>query len=108
MEKNREEQWPVFERWFIKNNPSERSDFFKMRLINAKKYYDEGFLDEKIECSGDDWRPLVGFHNTLPLHANLTPLAFRQLLNYPGFRHYGLKGGGRCILFNKSKSSRFN
>jgi hypothetical protein len=90
--RNREEQWPVFERWFIKNNSCERSDVFKMRLINAKKYYDEGFLDEKIECSDDDWRPLVGFRNTLPLHANLTPQAFRQLLNYPGFRHYGLKG----------------
>lgn len=88
----REEQWPFFERWFIKNNPCERSDVFKMRLINAKKYYDEGFLDEKIECSGDDWLPLVGFRNTLPLHANLTPNAFRQLLNYPGFRNYGLKG----------------
>lgn len=92
-QRKREEQWVVFEKWFIKYNPSERPDVFKKRLVNAKKYYNKGFLDEKIENPDEDWPTSVGFWNTLPLHANLTPLAFQELLNYPGFSHSCIKGG---------------
>lgn len=69
-------------------------------LVNVRKFYDEGFLDEKIENPDEDWPTSVGFWNALPLHPNLTPLAFRELLNYPGFKKSSLKGsfGGFYLM----------
>lgn len=91
----REKQWPFFERWFLLRNESyerEKKGILKECLINVKRFYDEGFLDEKIENPDRDWPTSVGFWNALPLYPNLTPSAFRELLNYSGFKKYSLKG----------------
>ena len=62
--RKREEQCPTFEKWFLSSNASyerERKGILEKCLVNVKRFYDEGFLDEKIENPDEDWPTSVGF-----------------------------------------------
>ena len=94
----REEQWPIFNRWLTQYYDSDKDRSLSGSLSNAKIFYDSGMLDKNTENFGSS----VGYEAALALHPSINAEAVRELTNFyythgkrsdlkGHFRHYFLE-----------------